>query len=129
MSDGYRIYLGDVASGWNLFHEVDFTESLITFLAGKEDRLAVGIADTKQIQGRFIIFDQAHNTEYTSGNFRAIRSLLWDKDGSLWMGTDVGIMYHFDAVWKQDALYVLRGPVGNDCFRLSSTGNGVTVAS
>lgn len=128
VSDGYRIYLGDVASGWNLFYEVDFTESLIASLEGKEDRLAVGIVNTDKTKGSFIVLNRNHDVVYEAKGFRAICSLLWDKDGSFWLGTDVGQMLHYSAAWKQDASYLLRGPAGNDCFRLSSAGSGVTVS-
>ena len=128
VSDGYRIYSGNVTSGWTLFYEMKPEEGSISVLEGKENLLAVGMVDVSEVQGHFVILDRSRHVEYTSGSFRAIRSFLWDKDGSLWMGTDVGIMYHFDMDWKQDADYALRGPAGNNIFRLSSSGRGVTMA-
>lgn len=128
VSDGRRIYSGSAISGWNLFHEVRPQEGSVTALEGKGNLLAVGIVDTSNEQGRFVLLNRKHETEYVSGGLRVIRSFLWDEDGSLWVGTDVE-MLHYDASWNQDGSYSLRGPAENDCFRLSSTGSGVTIAA
>ena len=126
VSDGYRIYLGNVTSGWTLFYE---SSGLITALEGKETLLAVGIADTLEGHGNIVVLNGDRGSEYAVGGIRTIRSLLWDEDGSFWAGTEDGVMLHYNAAWKQMASYVLRGPARNDIFRLSSTGTGVTMAA
>ena len=129
VSDGQRIYLGNVASGWTLFYEMKPEEGSISVLEGKKNLLAVGMVDSRNIQGSCLVLNRECSIEYNADGFRAIRSLLWDKDGSLWVGTDIGQMLHYNTSWKQMSSYVLRGPAGNECFRISSSGKGVTLAA
>lgn len=130
VSDGRKVYIGSAGTGWRLFYEVDEKEEgSITAMDGTSKVLAVGISDTLGVNGHVVVLDRVAATGYQTGSFRIIRSLLWDDDGSLWVGTDVGQMLLYDTDGILKASYVMRGPAGNECFRLSSTGSGLTMAA
>ena len=129
VSDGQKIYSGSVESGWHLFYELNPKEGAISALEGKENRLAVGVADTIEGQGRMLILNRTGGVEYEIDGFRTIQAFLWDEDGTLWVGTEVGQMLHYDKLLNRMGSFVLRGPAGNICFRLSATGSGITMAA
>ena len=129
VSDGQKIYSGSVESGWHLFYDLNPNEGSISILEGKGNRLAVGIADAVEGKGRVEVFDHTGEVEFTIEGLRTVQSFLWDEDGTFWIGTATGQMLHYNTHGNLMYTYALRGPATNDCFRLSATGSGVTMAA
>ncbi|MCM1169138.1 MAG: hypothetical protein NC324_04295, partial [Bacteroides sp.] len=129
VSDGRRIYEGSACTGWRLFYEVDAVLGTITAMEGSADFLAISIADTVESYSVGLILNRDGKIEYNIGNFRTIRTFLWDEDGTFWIGLDVGDLVHYSIGAGKTDTYVLRGPGGNECFRLASSGRGLTMAA
>ncbi|MCM1553953.1 MAG: hypothetical protein NC048_00445 [Bacteroides sp.] len=129
VSDGSKIYLGNVETGWRLFYETDTALGAITAMKGSADFLAISIADTVVGQGVGLVLNKEAKPEYKLGTIHTVSSFLWDEDGTFWSGSDMGNLIHYSLSHGQMDSYVLRGPAGNESFRLASTGKGLTMAA
>lgn len=120
-----RIY-GGSADHWRELKQFP-SEDSVTALVGNDTRVAVVIQNKTTGVNHSEVWDNSLQPVFvTPGVSQPITSVLLEPNGCFWQGT-VGRMSRFDGSGKQDT-YALQGPASNNCFSLSSTGKGITMA-
>ncbi|MDE6493748.1 MAG: hypothetical protein K2L50_04110 [Bacteroidales bacterium] len=124
--DEGTLYRGG-AGGWQVLKVLDSAQTL-TALGGDEARLMMAVQNTATGLSTAEIWDAGQQPVFSIPETPyGITALLFESPGYLWLGLNIGRMQRFDMEGKWTS-YMVRGPASNNCFSISSTGKGVTMA-